>query len=125
MDEIIVMRELNRHDDDMLTGEISVSATCSVYLKETSDAHHAQFTKKFTLSTPMLVKIMEWIFCAVFVSKLKMVSKVKLILKSICQKKENQSVKKHFPLLIWKLLCEFLFLTLTRDEVVRAVYWQL
>lgn len=38
MDEIIVGGGLHEHDDDMLTEEISDSATCCEWLKETSDA---------------------------------------------------------------------------------------
>ncbi|XP_023210347.1 KRAB-A domain-containing protein 2-like [Centruroides sculpturatus] len=37
-DEIIVVSGVNQHDEDMLTEEISVSDTCCVCLKETSDA---------------------------------------------------------------------------------------
>ena len=45
MNEIIVYRELNQHDEDMLSKEISNSDTCCVYLKETNDAQKTSMQK--------------------------------------------------------------------------------
>lgn len=60
--------------------------------------------------------------------KLRILSKVKLILNSIWkyrQKKLKWILTRNFYLLLWELLCEFLFLTLTSDEVIPAICWHL
>ena len=78
MHKIIVNNRLNQHDEGMLTKEIFVSDTCCVCLKETSDALACKIChKKFISSVAMQVKVMKWVFCTTFVSKLKMLLKVK------------------------------------------------
>lgn len=58
MDYIIVGGGLKQHDDDMLTEEISVSATCCVCLIETSETHACRMAvKEFVSFAAMMVKL--------------------------------------------------------------------
>lgn len=76
--------ELSQHDDDMLIEEISFSTTYCICLKETNESHTCtKCYPKIRMFCSHIFKDKKLIFCVLFLSKLKMLSKIKLILNPI------------------------------------------
>ena len=78
-EEITANSGLNQHGENLLLTEyISFSDTYCDYLKETNNALAGKKCRKKSMTyMSMLMKMMERIFCAAFVSKLKLLFKVK------------------------------------------------
>lgn len=110
----------------MLTEKISVSYTCCVCLNERSDViTRKKYYQKIHTYCDYPSKDTEMdILCSLCFKtenaiEEKINSKLNL---EIQAKKMKMDLKKKFLLLFWELLYKFLFLMLTRGEVISSIY---